>query len=147
MKRKNYVTFKVLCNFIKLISEDNYDEPGWQRWSTHSSEKRAMSVRLRLPALSFAKASDSEPFMYYVYVLYNKVTGRYYIGYTTDLRKRLNKHYSGKVLPTKSNLNYRLVGFIGFVNRSDALDFEKYLKTGSGVAFMNKHLLKSVKKL
>jgi len=85
--------------------------------------------------------------MYYTYVLFNKVTGRYYIGYTTDLRKRLNKHYSGKVLPTKSNLNYRLVGFIGFVNRSDALDFEKYLKTGSGVAFMNKHLLKSVKKL
>jgi|SRR3989344_8353525 len=83
--------------------------------------------------------------MFYTYVLFNKVTGRYYIGYTSDLRKRLSKHYLGKVLPTKSNLNYRLVNFIGFVNRSAALDFEKYLKSGSGIAFMNKHFLKSVK--
>ena len=85
--------------------------------------------------------------MFYTYVLFNKVTGRYYIGYTPDLRKRLDKHYSGKVLSTKSNVNYRLVSFIGFVNRVDALDFEKYLKSGSGVAFMNKHFLKSAKKL
>jgi len=85
--------------------------------------------------------------MFYTNVLFNKITGRYYIGYTPDLRKRLSKHYSGKVLPTKSDLNYRLVNFTGFVNRSNALDFEKYLKTGSGVAFMNKHLLKSVKEV
>jgi len=85
--------------------------------------------------------------MYYTYVLFNKVTNRYYVGFTPDLRKRLKKHYSGKILPTKSNLNYRLVCFVGFVNRSEALDFEKYLKTGSGVAFMNKRFLKSVKKL
>lgn len=85
--------------------------------------------------------------MYYTYVLFNKLANRYYIGFTPDLRKRLSKHLSGKVLSTKSNQNYNLVSFVGFKNRSDALDFEKYLKTGSGVAFMNKHFLKSVKKL
>lgn len=85
--------------------------------------------------------------MFYVYVLFNKVTGRYYIGYTPDLRKRLKKHYFGQVLPTKSNLNYRLVFYCAFARKDDALAFEKYLKSGSGVAFMNKHFLKSVKKL
>ena len=85
--------------------------------------------------------------MYYVYILFNKVTGRYYIGYTPDLRKRTQKHYSGKVQSTKSNLNYKLVHYSSFIERNDALTFEKYLKSGSGVAFMNKHFLKSVKKL
>ncbi len=85
--------------------------------------------------------------MYYVYILFNKVTGRYYVGFTPDLRKRIRKHYSGQVLPTKSNLNYQLVSYTAFQNRSDALTFEKYLKSGSDVAFMNKHFLKSVKKL
>ena len=85
--------------------------------------------------------------MYYTYVLFNKETHRYYVGFTPDLRKRLSKHLSGKVLSTKSNQNYNLVSLVGFKNRSDALDFEKYLKTGSGVAFMNKHFLKSEKKL
>ena len=85
--------------------------------------------------------------MYYVYILFNKVTGRYYIGYTPDLRNRIQKHYSGKVQPTKSNLNYKLVHYSSFVERNDALIFEKYLKSGSGVAFMNKHFLKSIKKL
>ena len=84
--------------------------------------------------------------MYYTYILFNKETNRYYVGFTPDLRKRLSKHFAGKVLSTKSNQNYNLVSFVGFKNRSDALDFEKYLKTGSGVAFMNKHFLKSVKK-
>lgn len=85
--------------------------------------------------------------MFYVYVLFNKETNRYYVGYTPDLRKRIKNHYSGKVLSTKSNLNYRLVYYCAFLQRDEALAFEKYLKSGSGVAFMNKHFLKSVKKL
>lgn len=85
--------------------------------------------------------------MYYTYVLFNKVTNRYYVGFTPDLRKRIKKHFSGQVLSTKSNQNYALASFAGFKMRNDALDFEKYLKTGSGVAFMNKHFLKSFKKL
>ena len=96
------------------------------------------------PSLKFRIASY---LMYYTYVLFNQVTGRYYIGFTPDLRKKIKKHLAYQVLSTKSNKNYNLVSFLGFKNRSDALDFEQYLKTGSGVAFMNKHFLKSVKKL
>ena len=84
--------------------------------------------------------------MFYVYILFNKITNRYYIGYTPDLRKRIQKHLLGKVQSTKFNLNYDLVHYSSFIQRNDALDFEKYLKSGSGVAFMNKHFLKSVKK-
>lgn len=79
--------------------------------------------------------------MYYVYVLHNKVTNRYYIGYTADLRKRIKKHLAGKVKSTKSNLNYHLAFYCSFEKKKTALKFEKYLKTGSGIAFMKKRFL------
>lgn len=81
--------------------------------------------------------------MYYTYILRNSQTDRYYIGYTPDLKNRLKKHFSGKVKPTKSNLNYHLEWYCAFQKRSQALAFEKYLKTGSGTAFMKKRFFNS----
>jgi predicted GIY-YIG superfamily endonuclease len=81
--------------------------------------------------------------MFYTYILRNQVTGRYYIGYTPDLKKRLQKHQTGKVLSTKSNLNYKLEWYCAFKTQRQALDFEDYLKTGSGIAFMKKRFFKS----
>ncbi|MBI4991060.1 GIY-YIG nuclease family protein [Candidatus Gottesmanbacteria bacterium] len=81
--------------------------------------------------------------MYYTYILFNHITNRYYVGYSPDLRNRLKKHLSGKVKCTKSNLNYNLVWYCAFPTREQATDFEKYLKSGSGVAFMKKRFLKS----
>lgn len=81
--------------------------------------------------------------MYYTYILRNNLTNRYYIGSTPDLRKRLEKHIQGKVLSTKSNLNYKLEWYCAFKDKSQAIAFELYLKTGSGVAFMKKRFFKS----
>ncbi|HLB60335.1 MAG TPA: GIY-YIG nuclease family protein [Patescibacteria group bacterium] len=82
--------------------------------------------------------------MYYTYILRNSITNRYYIGYTPDLRNRLRKHLAGHVLSTKSNQNYHLEWYCAFQTRLQALAFERYLKTGSGVAFMKKRFFKSV---
>lgn len=81
--------------------------------------------------------------MYYTYILRNTVTSRYYIGYSPNLKNRLIKHKSGKVLSTRSNLNYELEWYCAFKTREQALAFEKYLKTGSGNAFMKKRFFKS----
>ena len=81
--------------------------------------------------------------MFYTYILRNYVTKRYYIGYTPDLKNRLQKHKSGKILSTKSNLNYELEWYCAFKTKYQALMFEKYLKTGSGIAFMKKRFFKS----
>jgi len=80
--------------------------------------------------------------MYYVYIFLNKETGRYYIGYTSNLRRRIGQHLDGKVKSTKSNLNYKLVFYCAFKYKNLAVRFEKYLKSGSGVAFMKKRLIK-----
>ncbi len=53
------------------------------------------------------------------------------------------KHKNGKVLSTKSNLNYELEWYCAFKTRTQALLFEQYLKTGSGIAFMKKRFFKS----
>ncbi len=76
--------------------------------------------------------------MYYTYILRNSITNRYYIGYTSNLKNRLKQHLSGQSKSTKSNLNYQLEWYCGFKTAGQAVSFEKYLKSGSGVAFMKK---------
>ena len=39
--------------------------------------------------------------MFYTYILKSLKSGRYYIGYTANLNKRLNEHNSGRVMTTK----------------------------------------------
>ncbi|MDO8570303.1 MAG: GIY-YIG nuclease family protein [Candidatus Daviesbacteria bacterium] len=82
--------------------------------------------------------------MYYTYILKNSETGRYYIEYSSDLKNRLEEHQSGQVKSTKSNLNYHLEWYCAFQTMEQALGFEKYLKTGSGIAFMKKRFFKSL---
>lgn len=82
--------------------------------------------------------------MFYTYILLNSVTKRYYIGYTPDLKNRLKEHLTGKVKSTKSNLNYQLEWYCAFKTEKQAVAFEKYLKTGSGIAFMKKRFFKSL---
>ncbi len=81
--------------------------------------------------------------MYYTCVLHNASTNRYYVGHTPDLKNRLKEHLSGYVKSTKSNLHYELVWYCAFKERNLATSFEKYLKSGSGVAFMKKRFFKS----
>jgi predicted GIY-YIG superfamily endonuclease len=54
------------------------------------------------------------------------------------------QHIAGKVKSTKSNLNYDLEWYCAFKTEKQAIAFEKYLKSGSGIAFMKKRFLKSL---
>jgi putative endonuclease len=63
--------------------------------------------------------------MYFVYILKLK-NSNYYIGFTPDLKKRLQKHNKGDCLSTKNQRPLKLVWFAGFKNKRLAQDFEKY---------------------
>ncbi|MEO6994563.1 MAG: GIY-YIG nuclease family protein [Lacunisphaera sp.] len=79
--------------------------------------------------------------MYYVYVLETVVTPKKrYIGFTEDLRRRLRDHNSGKNVSTAQLRPWCLRTYLGFSDKSQALQFERYLKSGSGHAFLNKRL-------
>ena len=75
--------------------------------------------------------------MHYVYVL-KLVNKTYYVGQTADLRKRLENHRSGNTPHTRKFRPVDLEFYCAFRSKTKALDFEKYLKTGSGKAFKKK---------
>lgn len=78
--------------------------------------------------------------MWYVYIL-KCSDDSYYTGCTGNLKKRLNQHSEANVHYTKDKLPIELVTYIAFNDKYKAYQFEKYLKSGSGIAFRNKRLI------
>ena len=78
--------------------------------------------------------------MWYVYLL-RCSDDRTYIGCTDDWEDRIVRHQKGHVPATKDRLPIKLVSYFAFSNKYKAFNFEKYLKSGSGRAFLKKHLL------
>ena len=77
---------------------------------------------------------------YVVYIL-KCANGKYYTGYTTNIKERLKDHQNGEVHFTKDKLPVKLLHLSLFDNKQKAYDFERYLKNGSGSAFRNKRLV------
>jgi putative endonuclease len=73
---------------------------------------------------------------YYVYVLLNAESNRFYTGYTADLRKRLAEHNDGKSRYTRYNGPYKLIYYEACLNDEDAMSREKYLKSGMGKRYL-----------
>ena len=78
--------------------------------------------------------------MWYVYVLHC-ADGHLYTGFTTNVEDRLKRHMAGYVPSTKLRLPVSLVAYFAFIQEHRALSFEKYLKSGSGRAFLSRHFL------
>jgi len=78
--------------------------------------------------------------MYYVYIL-KCVDKKFYIGCTNNLKDRLKHHQRGEIIATKYRRPTNLNCYFAFHNKYLAYNFEKYLKTGSGRAFLKKHFL------
>ncbi|RJO60924.1 MAG: GIY-YIG nuclease family protein [Dehalococcoidia bacterium] len=66
---------------------------------------------------------------YFVYVLRNP-QGRLYIGFTTDLQRRLQQHQNGETGWTKRYRPWELVYHEVYSNRSEAIKRERSLKQG-----------------
>jgi len=79
--------------------------------------------------------------MYYNYIIQNTRDKSIYKGSTGDLKSRLKNHNSGKVKTTSGKSPHKLIWYCAFADKKKAYDFEKYLKTGSGIAFARKHLI------
>jgi len=78
--------------------------------------------------------------MHYVYILQDS-REKLYIGYSNDLKKRVQDHNHRKVSTTSTYREPQLIWYCAFADKKTALEFEKYLKAGSGHAFARKHLV------
>jgi len=76
-----------------------------------------------------------------VYVLKNTdIPPRYYTGLTSNVAARLMFHNKGLSLHTSTGRPWRIDVIVEFADESRAIAFEKYLKSGSGLAFSKRHL-------
>lgn len=78
--------------------------------------------------------------MRYVYMIRSRSRpDQRYVGITADLSHRLKEHNSGKSPHTAKYRPWQIVAAIQFTDEQRASEFERYLKSGSGSAFANKH--------
>ena len=66
--------------------------------------------------------------MYYIYVLKSKKDDKLYIGFTVNIKKRLQQHNDGKVFSTKGRIPFEIIYFEGYKSESDARKRERNLK-------------------
>jgi len=78
--------------------------------------------------------------MYCVYLIKSlKDPSKTYIGFTNDINQRPQKHNEGAFISTCDDRPWKLVTYICFDDEAKAIEFEKYLKVGSGHAFSKRH--------
>jgi len=78
--------------------------------------------------------------MHYTYILESLARpGEHYIGHTSDIRKRFKEHNSGKCSHSAKLKPWKLKVYVAFETLEQAQHFERYLKSGSGHAFANRH--------
>ncbi|NPA79475.1 MAG: GIY-YIG nuclease family protein [Thermotogae bacterium] len=69
---------------------------------------------------------------WYVYVLRSLKDRGYYIGYTSNLERRIEFHNAGRQRSTRHRRPWRLVYYEEFSSRSEAIRREKQLKAYKG---------------
>ncbi|MGM0377507.1 MAG: GIY-YIG nuclease family protein [Bacteroidota bacterium] len=76
--------------------------------------------------------------MYKVYALKSIHKKYIYVGLTSNIEKRLQRHNAGLEKTTKHYAPFRIIYTKDCQNREDAREFEKKLKTTKGKRFLRK---------
>lgn len=78
--------------------------------------------------------------MYYNYVLQSDKSNNIYIGYTSDIRRRLGEHNGGLNRSTKPYRPWKLIYYEACLDVDDAKRREHYLKTSQGQRLLKRRL-------
>ncbi|MEK7525569.1 MAG: GIY-YIG nuclease family protein [Patescibacteria group bacterium] len=76
--------------------------------------------------------------VYCVYILKSSINNDIYVGSTENLEKRVIRHNAGKVKSTKAYRPWKLLEYRECNSRSEAMKFEKFLKTGQQKEILKK---------
>ncbi|MBU4332748.1 GIY-YIG nuclease family protein [Patescibacteria group bacterium] len=83
--------------------------------------------------------------MFYVYVLKSIKVGKFYIGFTENLKRRILEHKTGQVKSTRNWLPLELVYYEAYKSKKDALIRERRLKHfKNGYKELRKRIVNSV---
>ena len=79
--------------------------------------------------------------MQYVYILESMRDKSRFFGTTNDLKNRLHQHNSGETESIKSKAPFRTLWYCCFEDKHKALEFEHFLRSDAGHAFISKHIV------
>jgi putative endonuclease len=79
--------------------------------------------------------------MFYVYILLSKKDNKFYIGMTSDLKRRIREHNRRKVKSTKHRLPLKLMCYEAYLTKKEAERRELYLKSSDGKKDLRKRLV------
>lgn len=77
---------------------------------------------------------------YYIYILHSEKDQNFYVGYTNNLKRRIQEHADGGVPSTKNRRPLKIVYWEGCLNQQDATNREKYLKSAWGKRYIKNRL-------
>jgi len=78
--------------------------------------------------------------MFFVYILESKIDRSWYIGYSSNLPKRIKSHNKGENTFTKKKRPWKVIYLEGYLDKKDAIGREKFLKSGAGWRFLKKQM-------
>ena len=81
---------------------------------------------------------------FYVYTLLSLKDHKFYTGFTTNLKQRLQQHARGEVKSTKDRRPLNLIHYEYFISRTDAETREVFLKSGFGRDQLKKALKRTL---
>jgi putative endonuclease len=117
-----------------------FDIPVWRNGlPAKASAAKCVSFR-RMRAGRAAQAMDR---FFYTYVLKSLKDGKFYIGWSDDLRSRIEKHNKGQVNSTKGRAPLKLVYYEACLSKEEAIKREKSLKTGFGRLYLKNRIGKA----
>lgn len=78
--------------------------------------------------------------MFYTYVLKSKKDNELYVGFSSNLKKRIEEHNKGFVNITKGRRPFKLVYYEACCDKQKAIEREKALKTGFGRSYLKRRI-------
>ena len=78
--------------------------------------------------------------MFYTYVLLSEKDDKFYVGFTKDLKLRIEQHNKGLVKSTRDRKPLKLIYYEACLSQVDATKREKYLKSYHGKMFIKRRL-------
>jgi len=82
--------------------------------------------------------------MYFVYILQSQKDKNIYVGFTDNLDRRITEHQEGKNFSTKSRRPFKLMFYEALPTLEEAIEREKFYKSGRGHEVLYKILFKSL---
>ena len=80
--------------------------------------------------------------MYYTYVLLSTKENKLYLGFTQDLKTRMDLHRRGFMMKERNNGSLKLIYLEACLNKKDAVRRDKYLKSFLGRKYLKFRLKK-----